>query len=469
MTESSPPRLRLDVTREEALERAAEIVAEAWRSFDRARPDQPPIDARIRELLSERLPAHGAPVLGVLEDAGHVLDTSLAQPRPRYFAFVGSSGLEIGVLGDLLASCYDVNLAAWAAAASELEEHAVRWVGEFVGYPAVAGAFTSGGTVSNVTALAAAREHALPGSRDTGLVGRRMAVYCSEEAHYSVDRACELLGIGAANVRSLPARREPRHAARRARGGDRRRPGAGHRSHRGRRDGRHDADRRRRPDPRARRHLRRARRVAPRRRRLRARGRQPCPRSPTSSPGSSAPAPSRSTRTSGCTCRRPAESSSCAAAPTSRRPSCTRRPTSPTSATSLTPSTSPSSTPAPSAPSSCGSRSAPTAPRRSARRSRTTCARRACSTRRCSPGRSWSRSAGRRSSRSSPSATSRPDGDLDAHNAALVEAIQQDGRIWVAPATVDGRVCLRPCLVNFRTTDDDVRALVDVAVELGAR
>jgi aromatic-L-amino-acid decarboxylase len=60
-------------------------------------------------------------------------------------------------------------------------------------------------------------------------------------------------------------------------------------------------------------------------------------------------------------------------------------------------------------------------------------------------------------------------GDLDAHNAALVEAIQQDGRIWVAPATVDGRVCLRPCVVNFRTTDDDVRALVDIAVELGGR
>ena len=36
---------------------------------------------------------------------------SIAQPRPRFFAFVGSSGLEIGVLGDLLASCFDVNLA----------------------------------------------------------------------------------------------------------------------------------------------------------------------------------------------------------------------------------------------------------------------------------------------------------------------------------------------------------------------
>jgi aromatic-L-amino-acid decarboxylase len=57
-------------------------------------------------------------------------------------------------------------------------------------------------------------------------------------------------------------------------------------------------------------------------------------------------------------------------------------------------------------------------------------------------------------------------GDLNAHNAALVRAIQDDGRVWVAPATVDGHVGLRPCFVNFRTTDDDVRALVDLAVEL---
>jgi aromatic-L-amino-acid decarboxylase len=59
--------------------------------------------------------------------------------------------------------------------------------------------------------------------------------------------------------------------------------------------------------------------------------------------------------------------------------------------------------------------------------------------------------------------------DVNATNARLVRALQDDGRIWVAPATIDGKVGLRPCFVNFRTTDDDVRALVDIAVELGAR
>jgi aromatic-L-amino-acid/L-tryptophan decarboxylase len=203
-TASELPSLRLDATREEALGRAAAIVAEAWRSFDRPRPGQPAVDDRLRELLRATLPAGGSSAIGALEDAARVLDTSLAQPRPRFFAFVGSSGLEIAVLGDLLASCFDVNLALWAGAASEVEEQAVRWVSEFIGFPAAAGAFTSGGTISNVTALAAARERALPGTRRCGMVGQAGALYCSREAHYSVVRAAELLGIGSDRVRGLP-------------------------------------------------------------------------------------------------------------------------------------------------------------------------------------------------------------------------------------------------------------------------
>jgi aromatic-L-amino-acid decarboxylase len=209
-TASELPSLRLDATREEALERAAAIVSEAWRSFDRPRPGQPAVDERLRELLRSPLPAEGSSAIGALEDAARILDTSLAQPRPRFFAFVGSSGLEIGVLGDLLASSFDVNLALWAGAASEVEDQAIRWVSEFIGFPAAAGAFTSGGTISNVTALAAARERALPGSRRCGMAGQAGALYCSREAHYSVVRAAELLGIGSELVRALPQDAERR-------------------------------------------------------------------------------------------------------------------------------------------------------------------------------------------------------------------------------------------------------------------
>jgi aromatic-L-amino-acid decarboxylase len=195
--------LRLDAPREEALEHAARLVAEAWRSFDRFRPEEPPLDERVRRLLEGGLPAGPSPVHDVLDDAARILDESIAQARPRYFAFIGSSGLEIGTLGDLLAHSYDINLAVDARAATQIEDQAVRWVAEFVGFPATGGAFTSGGTVSNVTALAAARERAVPGARRAGLGGRPTAVYCSQEVHYSVTRAVELLGIGSEHLRAI--------------------------------------------------------------------------------------------------------------------------------------------------------------------------------------------------------------------------------------------------------------------------
>jgi aromatic-L-amino-acid decarboxylase len=56
---------------------------------------------------------------------------------------------------------------------------------------------------------------------------------------------------------------------------------------------------------------------------------------------------------------------------------------------------------------------------------------------------------------------------LDAHNERLARAMQRDGRIFLAPAVVDGRTCLRACFVNYRTTGDAVDLLLGVAAELG--
>ena len=197
--------LRLDAPREEVLEHAAKLVAEAWQSFDRYRPEEPPLDERVRQLLRTELPEGPTAAHEALDDAARILDESIAQPRPRYFVGVGSSGLEIGTIADLLAHTYDINLAVDARAATLIEKQAIRWAAELIGYaPDAAGAFTSGGTVSNTTALAAAREHALPGSRHEGLVGKRVAIYCSEEVHYSVTRAVETLGVGSRNLRAIP-------------------------------------------------------------------------------------------------------------------------------------------------------------------------------------------------------------------------------------------------------------------------
>jgi aromatic-L-amino-acid decarboxylase len=60
-------------------------------------------------------------------------------------------------------------------------------------------------------------------------------------------------------------------------------------------------------------------------------------------------------------------------------------------------------------------------------------------------------------------------GDADEHNRRLVEELQRDGRVYVTGAVVDGRWCLRPCIVNYRTTESDAHALVDIVREVGRR
>ena len=189
--------------REGVLRHAEHLILEAWRSFDHARPTQPPVGDEIRALLTRPLPEGPSDARGCLDDAARVLDVSIAQPRPRFFAYVGSSGLEIGVLGDALMACHDVNVAVHAGGADLLETQVVRWVGEFTGFGATDGLLASGGTVSNLTALCAARERAAPGYRDRGGDGTWLTLYCSKEAHYSVKRAAEVLGIGGRNVRAI--------------------------------------------------------------------------------------------------------------------------------------------------------------------------------------------------------------------------------------------------------------------------
>jgi aromatic-L-amino-acid decarboxylase len=190
--------------REAVLEHAAALILETWRSFDSARADQPLPGERQLALLAEPLPAGPGDGAAALDAAAEVLDVSLTQARPRMFGWIGGSGLEIGVLGDALMASHDVNVAISSGAATPLERQTVRWTGDFVGFGAGSeGLMAAGGTISNLTALTAARERALPGIRYEGASARRMAIYCSAEAHYSVRRAAEVLGIGGRNVRSI--------------------------------------------------------------------------------------------------------------------------------------------------------------------------------------------------------------------------------------------------------------------------
>jgi aromatic-L-amino-acid/L-tryptophan decarboxylase len=190
--------------RERVLADLGRVIADAWASFDRPRTDEPELDPALAQRFGAALPEDAGDAEAALADAARVLDASVSPSRPLFLAYIGSTGLEIGVLASALAATYDANLATSAGGADLVEEQALRWVADFVGFPLAEGAFTSGGMTSNLTALLAARERALPGARIDGIGTRRAAVYCSDEAHQSVVRAVETCGLGSAAIRRIP-------------------------------------------------------------------------------------------------------------------------------------------------------------------------------------------------------------------------------------------------------------------------
>ena len=187
--------LRDTSQREILLRRIHEAVSDTWSGFDQAREGQPGIDEDTLELLNGPMPASGLSMDKTLSQALGVLDQSISQSRPRFFAYIGSSGLEVGAAADFLAASHDINLAIDSGAANLLETQTAKWLGEFIGYHPSEGLFTSGGTISNITALAAARHKALPRSREEGIT-TPVRVYGSVDTHYSNKRAIELLGFG---------------------------------------------------------------------------------------------------------------------------------------------------------------------------------------------------------------------------------------------------------------------------------
>jgi aromatic-L-amino-acid/L-tryptophan decarboxylase len=182
----------------ELLERMRELpVARPSSAADVARETAFPVPAQplgIQELADLMRPL--------------VLEHSTLCGHPGFMAYVSGSGTVPGAAADLLASALNPNVGGWmlSPAASELELHLTRWLAEQFGLPEGAGGLmTSGGATSNMTALKAARD-AKAGAdvRQDGLGGLRLVLYTSEEAHATIAEAADLLGLGERAARAIP-------------------------------------------------------------------------------------------------------------------------------------------------------------------------------------------------------------------------------------------------------------------------
>ncbi|HSH39196.1 MAG TPA: pyridoxal-dependent decarboxylase [Chthoniobacterales bacterium] len=189
---------------------AIEIIADYLGSMPE-RPVYPSVTSRdIRQQLDPTLPQDGEAFEHVLAAFRHVLvSNSRHNAHPRMFGYVQAPGTAPAAIADLLASTLNANLTAWrsAPAAVELERLTIEWIKRIIGFdPGAAGLFVSGGSMTNFAALAAARRAKAP--EDFARAGARsllraLRIYASQETHHSVAKAATLLGIGSGNVRTV--------------------------------------------------------------------------------------------------------------------------------------------------------------------------------------------------------------------------------------------------------------------------
>ena len=176
-------------------------------------PGESPVVVR-QTLASERpLPQRGDDPAKLLDRAANLLfDHSLFNGHPRFWGYVTSSAAPLGALADLLAAAVNPNVGAWPLApmASEIEAQTVRWIAELLGYPTdCGGLFVSGGNMANIVCLLAARQaKAGRDARKTGVDGLRLRVYCSTETHTWVQKAADICGLGTEAIRWIAAGRD---------------------------------------------------------------------------------------------------------------------------------------------------------------------------------------------------------------------------------------------------------------------
>ncbi|HET7787712.1 MAG TPA: pyridoxal-dependent decarboxylase [Myxococcales bacterium] len=168
----------------------------AWRGATRAE-----MDARVLEPPPEQ-PHDFTGLLRRLR--GDVLAWGARVDHPRFFAFVPGSPTWPGILGEAIAAAHQAFAGTWlgGAGVAGLELVVLEWFRQWLGLPqGASGLLLSGGSMANLTALAAARADRL------GEDFADATLYFSSETHSSVARACRVLGFRKERLRVVPATR----------------------------------------------------------------------------------------------------------------------------------------------------------------------------------------------------------------------------------------------------------------------
>ncbi|MCX7908537.1 MAG: pyridoxal-dependent decarboxylase [Ignavibacteria bacterium] len=129
--------------------------------------------------------------------------------HPRFFAYFPANTSFPSILGELLTSALGVQGMIWltSPAATELEEKVVYWLRDAMGLTKeFTGVLQDTASTATLVSILTAREKASNYCiNEEGFYNsQKFTVYCSKEAHSSIDKAVKIAGIGLKNLRKIP-------------------------------------------------------------------------------------------------------------------------------------------------------------------------------------------------------------------------------------------------------------------------
>jgi aromatic-L-amino-acid decarboxylase len=179
-------------------ERVTELAAKYLEALDTVSIAPPATGDEVLARFQSKLPEQGI-ADEAFESLADVMQFSRAQ-NGRFFGYVLGSGEPVGATADLLASVLNQNVTAWRSgpAAVTIERTVVNWLAQAIGCPGFRGHLTGGGSSANLMGLTMAREAKAP-ANEKGIVPGGV-VYASTEVHMSIPKSVALLGIGHDNL-----------------------------------------------------------------------------------------------------------------------------------------------------------------------------------------------------------------------------------------------------------------------------
>jgi aromatic-L-amino-acid decarboxylase len=184
-----------------------------YRGTLRERPVRAPLaSGATRAALPARPPETAEAMEDIWADFERIVMPGITHwQHPRFFAYFPANAAPASVLAEWITAALAPQCMLWqtSPAATEMETRMMEWLAEATGLPpAFRGVVQDSASSATLAALLVMRERALGWAGNAqGLAGQpAVRVYCSGEAHSSVERAAWIAGIGRENLVTLPVR-----------------------------------------------------------------------------------------------------------------------------------------------------------------------------------------------------------------------------------------------------------------------